>query len=386
MSERICPSCDQPLALFAFNFGRCPCGMPLPPSLLTEPIPEPAPPPTPARWLSRHDGCGFDFNEALGLLFFFAFAVFVAAVPLSGPFTGHPLSTAAMWFLAPLGALASALALHLLTYPFGRGLTLRSWAAVALLHVGLAVAANGIASHREWQGISRAIAEGNAGAPGIEPDAALKAAFLDALAGLRRREARRPTVSVRMKETHDRTMTPKMELALAIWKLDPDFAHHTRTGDEIRGARPSFVYLGKEHIEGRLREALKPVLPATLLDTGYRSEKDRPGAEVVFEVEAATRLEGTYSKYKGSLGGASLAADFRIEWKVRLLDVNGVELYSAAWTTWPAPSLSFKEVPIGAEATGLVQLSAHDNFARQLLGRLGLPPGPERKEWTHRGW
>jgi hypothetical protein len=354
--------------------------MPLAPSASAEEAPAP---PSSGGWLYADPSrAGLNRLGAFGLLKFLGIALFFAGLPLSPPFTREPWLRGLLYFFAPLGGLATALALHLVCLPFRYGLTSRSWLVVPLLYVGLPFAGNALALQWEWEGIQRAIAEGSAGEPEIAPDEAFKAALLEAISKLRESGNRKVAFSVRIKERHEKEITPAMKASLALWKLDPDFAH---VRGDVPGAEPSFRNLGAGHIEDRLRDALKAALPKGTLDEGLipnRRQTDR----VVFDIEASTLLVGTYTKYKNesvNFGGVSLSADFRVEWKVRLLGHDGAELYSSSWTTRPASGLSFKVLGLDGTPGSLVQLSAHDNFARQLLGHLGLPPGPERKEWSY---
>jgi hypothetical protein len=353
------------------------------------PTPETAPPATPperAGWwlvpLPLERRALARGAAVLGLLSSVPLALALGGFVLLFPLFWRPLDLGGIICLGPGAGLTVALVAHFLAVRRGYRLSLLGWLAVPTLFFGLVWLVNRTAPDRELASIEQRILAGHDGEPDFAPDPELKTAFVTVLDRLGKDP--KPTLYFRCTEKHETDPTPEAETALVLWKLDPDFAEYVRLKMDIPGSRPACIDLHGSHVRQRLEAALRPIVPERRLKIETLTESDSGAGKLVLDLEATTRHEGTFAKFSSSFGRPSLVANIRIEWRLRLLDRDGTELYASAWTTRPSAGLAFRDMPLGAAYAPykLLQLSAHDNFARELLGRLGLPPGPVRTEWS----
>jgi hypothetical protein len=321
----------------------------------------------------------------LGLIAALPLALFFGGFVLLFPLLRGPIDAGGLLCLGPVAGLALAVVVHFFAARRGLRLSVLGWLMIPLLFLGLARLVNWFSPDRELESIKQRILAGRDGEPEIAPDPDLKAGFVTILERLGKDP--KPTLYVRCVERHETTPPPEGEAALAVWKFDRDFAGYARLNMEIPGSRPACIDLHGGPILRRLEPALKPVVPERRLKIENLSAADSGAGKFVLDIEATTRHEGTFTKFVSSFGRPRLLANIRIEWRVRLLDRDGTPLYSGSWTTRPAAGLSFRDVPLTDWAPyKLLQLSAHDNCARELLGRLGLPSGPVKTEWSGDEW
>jgi hypothetical protein len=316
----------------------------------------------------------------VGLICTLPLFLFIGGVPLLIALLKRPMDVGGLICLGPGGGLCLAGVVHFFAARRGFRLSVLGLLVIPVLFFGLIFVVNSVSLDWEMRSIKQRIAEAHEGEPEFASDLELKAGFLAVLDELHKDA--KPKLYFRCVEKHDPAPPPEAKASLEVWKLDPDFAEYRRLNMEIPGSNPSYIDLRGSHIESRLRSALESVVPKSRMEIAHLSADDSTANKVVLDIAATTRNEGTFTKFSSSLGRPSLLANIRIEWQVRLLDRNGASLYSRAWTTRPASELSFRELPLTAEWAPykLLQLSAHDNFTRELLGRLGLTPGPVKAE------
>lgn len=131
-----------------------------------------------------------------------------------------------------------------------------------------------------------------------------------------------------------------------------------------------------------IQDSLDAVIPPDLAAVELATDKGDP-QDVHFWINAEIkRLEGFYVNSSNNVPDAFL---YKVEvyWKFRIL-VDGKPLGEFSFRSEPAKSVSYSTDPGDPEWApySIMMDSASDNFARLVVGSLGLEPPPEKTQYT----